>query len=85
VQQRRLIEGPILCSADELQERLRATGLPVFATEPLQIVPHLTISYPSTLVLLDLAAAEPLLGSDATLEPMYLREPHITQPRLRTR
>lgn len=85
VQRRRLVEGPTLCSADELQTRLVASRLRVVAAEPLRILPDVRIAYPSALVLLELAAAEPVLASEATLEPMYLREPHITQPRVSAR
>jgi tRNA threonylcarbamoyladenosine biosynthesis protein TsaB len=79
VQQRRSVEGPLLCDEAEMRDRIGATPLPVFSTEPLPDFPDVTIAYPSAQLLVQIALDEPL--SDAPLEPMYLRDPHITQPR----
>ncbi len=77
VRERRALEGPLLCSEDELRERLRAMHCPVFASEPLAVYPEAVIAHPSAVVLADCAmevAREPL-------EPIYLRAPHITYPK----
>lgn len=81
VQHRRCLEGSALYSADQLHERIRIAELPVFATEALSSFPMVTLAYPSALVLVQIAASEPLPHPPAALEPIYLREPHITQPR----
>jgi len=79
VEKRQLIQPPLLCRADELRERILAADLPVFTTEPLTAFPAIDVAYPSAEVLVQLAAVQALLDAGAPLEPMYLREPHITQ------
>ena len=81
VQDRGCVEGPILHHAAELHARLSAVIYPVFTSEPLSEFPGATVAYPSAAVLAVLAAEEhpDLVGPP--LQPLYLRDPHITQPR----
>jgi tRNA A37 threonylcarbamoyladenosine modification protein TsaB len=70
-------EGPILESSAELETRIRELTLPVYASEQLSQFPMAKLAYPSAGRLVEVArlhAAE----IDGALEPVYLREPHIT-------
>lgn len=78
VEERRCIEGPLLCTSEELTERLETLDCPVFAAEPLPNFPTVVLIYPSAILLAQLATATSI--SIAPLEPIYLREPHITSP-----
>ncbi|MFL6529727.1 MAG: tRNA (adenosine(37)-N6)-threonylcarbamoyltransferase complex dimerization subunit type 1 TsaB [Chthoniobacterales bacterium] len=77
VRQRCCSDGPVLCSAEELDARLRENILPVFATEPILQFPAATVLHPSASILVRIPSAV----TAAPLEPIYLREPHITQPK----
>ena len=81
VVQRRCVEGPLLCTRDELAARLASNAHPVFASEQVADVPDAILGFPSARVLAAIAANEPQAPSAAPLEPIYLREPHITQPK----
>lgn len=75
------VEGPLLASESELRERIAAhPGLPVFATEALPTFPDAIIAQPSAAKIADLAARGVGVQS-GDLEPIYLREPHITKPK----
>lgn len=79
------IEGPLLLTEDALRSRL--TGLsdrPVFAPEPLALFPQAIIALPLSLKLARLAADGRGIIARDNLEPLYLREPHITLPRTKT-
>ena len=78
VRNRSCIEGPLLCARPELEQLLQDAGCPVFATESLAAAPHVQIAYPSALVL---AQIDSQSFSPEPLEPIYLREPHITFPK----
>ena len=77
VRHRRCVEGPLLCTREELEQRLQETQCPVLSTEAVPAVPNVLIAYPSALLLgkidRDNVSPEPL-------QPIYLREPHITLP-----
>lgn len=76
------VEGPLLATEAELAERLKsAADLPVFATEAVPQFPIAQIAVPSAAILARLAAAERGIVATDNLEPIYLREPHITQPK----
>jgi tRNA A37 threonylcarbamoyladenosine modification protein TsaB len=78
------VEGPLLATAAELAQRLEgATGLPVFATEAVAPFPIAQIALPSASILARLAAAQRGIVATENLDPIYLREPHITQPKPR--
>ena len=78
---RRCVEGPVLLAEAEVQAQL-ATASQVFATEPLPSFPQAVIAFPSAAILARLARAEHEDMVHEPLEPIYLREPHITWPRV---
>lgn len=75
-----LAEGPTLLSEAELREKLDKLDdkMPVFSSEPLLQFNRAKVRYPSALVLARLAQDPQRSFSLPPLEPMYLREPHIT-------
>ncbi|CAN5257086.1 hypothetical protein BH20VER2_BH20VER2_10700 [soil metagenome] len=80
VRERKCVEGPILCTAQDLEQWIAATGVPVFSPEVLPAFPGVLRAQPSARILARLQ----LDDHDAAagrLEPIYLREPHITQPK----
>ena len=77
-------EGPLLVAAPALLARLAALpGWPVLSTEPLALVPHAKTVRPLALTLARLAAEGRGICAEGELEPLYLREPHITLPKAR--
>jgi len=77
-------DGPLLTDAAGLLARIVA--LPdwvVLAAEPLALVPHAAVARPSALTLARLAAEGRGIFAEGDLEPLYLREPHITLPKVR--
>ena len=80
VRARNCVNPPMLCSEEELAERLARISHPIFAMEPLATFPNIPIVYPSARVLAEIATVSPDVVA-APLEPLYLREPHITQPK----
>ena len=79
VARREAVEGPLLCTRDELVERLRGERVPVFASEKITDLAGMRLAYPSAAVLAEIAVTSPLMPTAAPLEPIYLRGPHITQ------
>ncbi|MEI8341557.1 MAG: tRNA (adenosine(37)-N6)-threonylcarbamoyltransferase complex dimerization subunit type 1 TsaB [Verrucomicrobiota bacterium] len=76
------LEGPLLLTAEALREKLSANpGLPVFTPEPFPSFPEATPAHPSAERLARLAEAGNGFHSTGDLEPIYLREPHITRPK----
>lgn len=78
----RLAEGPLLHSRAELEMKITELSVPLFGSEPLPQFPKATLAYPSARRLAEVArdqAGE--IGDTQSLEPIYLREPHITVPR----
>jgi tRNA threonylcarbamoyladenosine biosynthesis protein TsaB len=77
VESGRMTDGPILDSAEELGARLQRLKLPVYASELLPEFSVADLAYPSAWRLVEVA---PLYSEeiDVALEPIYLREPHIT-------
>jgi len=80
-----LVEGPMLFSQSELQAKLESLepGIPIFSSEPLSQFERAVVRYPSALVLARLARVPHPSFFPPPLEPIYLREPHITIPKLR--
>jgi tRNA threonylcarbamoyladenosine biosynthesis protein TsaB len=78
-----LVEGPTLMSEAELREKLDKVGsnMSIFATENLPKFARAEIRYPSAKVLARLAQDADRNFAEPPLEPMYLREPHITVPK----
>ncbi|MGE5207781.1 MAG: tRNA (adenosine(37)-N6)-threonylcarbamoyltransferase complex dimerization subunit type 1 TsaB [Alphaproteobacteria bacterium] len=78
-----LIEGPTLLSRHELETKLEPIEptTPVFSSELLPEFDQLAIRFPSALVLARLAERPRNSFFLPPLEPLYLREPHITLPK----
>jgi tRNA threonylcarbamoyladenosine biosynthesis protein TsaB len=78
-----LVEGPDLMSKAELREKLDKIDqkMPMFTTEKLPQFERAELRYPSAKVLARLATDSKTNFAQPPLEPMYLREPHITVPK----
>ena len=78
-----VIEGPTLFSQLELKAKLESVepATPVFSSELLSQFQRSLISFPSALILARLAKESRRSFYLPPLEPMYLREPHITMPK----
>ncbi len=74
-----LVEGPALCREEELRVRLNEINAPVYSTEKLSL--NSIVAYPSARILAKLAQSRATKVFQPPLEPIYLREPHITVPR----
>jgi tRNA threonylcarbamoyladenosine biosynthesis protein TsaB len=85
IRRHELVEGPILFSQSELQAKLDCLepAIPIFSSEPLPQFERAVVRYPSAPVLARLARVPHRSFSLPPLEPIYLREPHITFPKLR--
>lgn len=76
------LEGPLLFTTGELRAKLDAhAGLPVLMPTPIAAFPGAAVALPSAARLARLAAAESGIVARGDLEPLYLREPYITQPK----
>ena len=73
----RLTEGPVLQTLAKLEAKLGEVTLPVYTSERLPQFPIAKLAYPSAGRLVEIARlyADDI---DGALEPIYLREPHIT-------
>jgi tRNA threonylcarbamoyladenosine biosynthesis protein TsaB len=80
---RNLSEGPTLMSEAELREKLAKLDqkMSIFATEKLPQFERAELRYPAAKMLAQLAAGAKRDFVQPPLEPMYLREPHITIPK----
>jgi tRNA threonylcarbamoyladenosine biosynthesis protein TsaB len=77
-------EGPLLVDAAGLLSRIAALpGWPVLSADPLDLAPQAIIARPRALTLSRLAAEGRGIFAEGDLEPLYLREPHITLPKPR--
>jgi tRNA threonylcarbamoyladenosine biosynthesis protein TsaB len=78
-----LTEGPVLFSEEGLKSKLASLGndTPVFCSESLPQFERAVVRYPAAIVLARLAQDPQHRFSLPPLEPMYLREPHITMPK----
>ena len=81
-----LVEGLTLFSQSELQAKLESVEptIPIFSSESLPQFERAVIRYPSALVLARVAREPHRSFFLPPLEPIYLREPHITIPKVRT-
>jgi tRNA threonylcarbamoyl adenosine modification protein YeaZ len=81
-----LIECPVLLAEAELREKLDTLGkeMSILCSESLPQFERAVLCYPSARVLARLAQDANRSFSLPPLEPMYLREPHITVPRSKT-
>ncbi|MFL6499837.1 MAG: tRNA (adenosine(37)-N6)-threonylcarbamoyltransferase complex dimerization subunit type 1 TsaB [Candidatus Udaeobacter sp.] len=78
-----VIEGPTLFSELELEARLESVepATPVFSSESLSQFQRSLISFPSAHILARLAKDSHRSFYPPPLEPIYLREPHISVPK----
>ena len=78
-----LVEGPTLIPESELQPKLNAVEkvMPLFTSDSLPQFEGAVVRFPSALVLARLAREPQHSFSLPPLEPIYLREPHITMPK----
>jgi tRNA threonylcarbamoyladenosine biosynthesis protein TsaB len=83
VRDRIMSAPPALQSEAEVRDALAALSpeVPVFAVERLGQLDGVRVRYPSAEILARLAAEENRAFVLPPLEPMYLREPHITTPK----
>jgi len=81
--QNEIIEGPTLFSELELKASLESLdpAMPVFTSELLPQFHRAVIGFPSALILARLAKESRRSFCLPPLEPIYLREPHITMPK----
>jgi len=82
-----LIEGPMLYSEAEMNGKLEKfeSTMPIFSSEPLPQFERAVVRYPSALVLARVARESGRSSFLPPLEPIYLREPHITVPKMETK
>ena len=80
---RDLAEGPSLMSEAELREKLAKLDrkMSIFTTEKLPQFERAELRYPAAKMLAQLAMNAKRNFAEPPLEPMYLREPHITIPK----
>ena len=79
-----LVEGPTLFAETELRGKLGKLelGMSIFCSESLPQFERAVMCYPSARVLARLAGDGQRSFSLPPLEPIYLREPHITMPKV---
>ena len=80
IRDRQLVEGPMLYSESKMKGKLDKLELamPIFSSESLPQFDRAVVRYPSPLVLARVAQDPRHSFSLPPLEPIYLREPHIT-------
>jgi tRNA threonylcarbamoyladenosine biosynthesis protein TsaB len=78
-----LVEGPTLFSEFQLKSKLDTIEIatPVFTSDSLPQLERAVVCFPSAVVLARLARNPQRSFSLPPLEPIYLREPHITMPK----
>ena len=83
VRENEIVEGPNLFGQSELRDELGKLKpeIPIFSSDDLPQFERVELRYPSALVLARLAQNENRSFSSPPLEPIYLREPHITMPK----
>ena len=84
VQNRECLDGPRLVTEGELRDLLDGYhSLPSYSCESLPQFASTRSALPSAAILARLADAGKSVVATCDLEPIYLREPHITQPKPR--
>ena len=80
IRDRELVEGPMLHSESEMEVKLDKLepSVPIFSSDSLPQFERAVVRYPSALVLARVAQEPRRSFSLPALEPIYLREPHIT-------
>ena len=80
VREGEVISGPMVLTREELEERLAAAHAPVFSSEALGFA-GVAIRFPQVDRIGRLGVEGRSVFARGVLEPIYLREPHITQPK----
>lgn len=75
-----IISGPMVLTREEIEEKLQGVGAPVFSSEKLDLA-GVQLRFPQVNLLGRLAVAGRGVWARGVLEPIYLREPHITAPK----
>jgi tRNA threonylcarbamoyl adenosine modification protein YeaZ len=83
VRSNNLVEGPTLMTEAELREKLDKLDkkMSILATENIPQFDRAELRYPAAKMLARLATNAKRAFAQPPLEPMYLREPHITIPK----
>jgi tRNA threonylcarbamoyladenosine biosynthesis protein TsaB len=83
VREQTLSAAPVLQSETDLRTALKSlrSRMPIFSVEPLPQFDGITVRHPSARILARLAWEPNRAFVLPPLEPMYLREPHITTPK----
>ncbi len=84
IRDRKLLEGPVLFSEKQLLKKLTTLDTPIFCSESLAQFTTAVVQYPSARVLARLARDSTRDFQLPPLEPIYLREPHVTIPKTGT-
>lgn len=72
----------MLYSRAELEMKIMELSVPLFASEALPQFPKATLAHPSAGRLAEVARDQASdIADTRSLEPIYLREPHITVPK----
>ena len=76
------VDGPTLYSANDLRAKLNEQpGISLYCSQSLPQFEGAVLAYPSALVLAQLGRTRPAdIGDEMRLQPIYLRDPHITIP-----
>ncbi|MEY2483968.1 MAG: tRNA threonylcarbamoyladenosine biosynthesis protein TsaB [Verrucomicrobiota bacterium] len=78
----RVIEGPDLHTASELESMIRDSTVPIYSSEALPQFPQGLLAFPAARKLATLACDQAGEIEDTrSLEPIYLYAPHITVPK----
>ena len=78
----RLMDGPNLMTATELELRMTTATMPIYSSERLPRFPAAELAYPAAGRVAELARLQfREIDDTRALEPIYLREPHITTPK----
>jgi tRNA threonylcarbamoyladenosine biosynthesis protein TsaB len=75
------VEEPSLLTSAELKAKIESHTLPVFSSDAIPEISSLQTAFPSAEKLARLAEQGCGIVSHGDLEPIYLRDPHITTPR----
>jgi tRNA threonylcarbamoyl adenosine modification protein YeaZ len=83
IREQDLVEGPTLYSESEMKTKLDTLepAMRIFSSELLPQFDRAMVRYPSALVLARVAQQPQRSFHFPPLEPIYLREPHITMPK----
>jgi tRNA threonylcarbamoyladenosine biosynthesis protein TsaB len=81
VREGKIFEGPTLLERAVLEEKIRAASVSVVASERIENLAGVELLFPSAENLAHLAEHGCSIIARDRLEPIYLREPHITQPK----